>query len=80
MDQLIEISETEGLLTDTDIREEVDTFMFEGHDTTAAGIAWAIFLLGHNPEVQVIVIFNGSDHPLHIKTKHKALDQLCNFQ
>jgi len=38
-----------------DIQEEVDTFMFEGHDTTSAAINFFCYLMGCYPDVQTKV-------------------------
>ncbi|XP_046382837.1 cytochrome P450 4C1-like isoform X2 [Ischnura elegans] len=52
LDLLIELSVEKKVLTDREIREEVDTFMFEGHDTTSMAICWILFTLANNPDVQ----------------------------
>nr|CAD7197562.1 unnamed protein product [Timema douglasi] len=56
LDLLIEASQDGAVLCNEDIREEVDTFMFEGHDTTSAAICWALYLLGSHPAIQDRVV------------------------
>ncbi|KDR12229.1 Cytochrome P450 4C1 [Zootermopsis nevadensis] len=73
LDLLLEASVDGVKLTDEELREEVDTFMFEGHDTTSAGLSWALFLLGLHPHIQDRAyqeqksIFQGSDRPATMK-------------
>ncbi|XP_037818738.1 cytochrome P450 4d1 isoform X2 [Lucilia sericata] len=46
-------SEIDGKpLSNLDIREEVDTFMFEGHDTTSSAITFCFYNLAMNPKCQ----------------------------
>ncbi|CAB3404897.1 unnamed protein product [Caenorhabditis bovis] len=53
---LLLVLRKEGQLSLEDIREEVDTFMFEGHDTTSASMGWTLWCIAHNPDVQKKVL------------------------
>lgn len=39
-------------LSDSDIREEVDTFMFEGHDTISSGVLFSLYNIAKHYDVQ----------------------------
>ncbi|XP_060573682.1 cytochrome P450 4F1-like [Ruditapes philippinarum] len=53
LDILLTARDEEGRsLTRKEIRNEVDTFLFEGHDTTASALSWILYSLAENPECQ----------------------------
>ncbi|XP_059545663.1 cytochrome P450 4B1 [Myotis daubentonii] len=53
LDILLGARDENGIkLSDADLRAEVDTFMFEGHDTTTSGISWFLYCMALNPEHQ----------------------------
>ncbi|GIX84690.1 cytochrome P450 4V2 [Caerostris extrusa] len=52
LELLMEYHLKDPTFTEEDIREEVDTFMFEGHDTTAMALSWALYSLGSHPDIQ----------------------------
>jgi len=53
LDLLLNVRDEEGRpLDDKQIRDEVDTFMFEGHDTTAAALTWTTYMIASHKDVQ----------------------------
>lgn len=69
LDLLLESSQNGVQITDEEIKEQVDTIMFEGHDTTAAGSSFFLSMMGIHQDIQDKVIaeldtiFGDSDRP-----------------
>ncbi|CAG9563515.1 unnamed protein product [Danaus chrysippus] len=69
LDLLLESAQGGVVISDTEIKEQVDTIMFEGHDTTAAGSSFFLSLMGIHQDIQAKVveeldqIFGDSDRP-----------------
>ncbi|KAG6445667.1 hypothetical protein O3G_MSEX004042 [Manduca sexta] len=67
LDLLLE-QEKLGNIDEDGIREEVDTFMFEGHDTTATALCFMIMRISNEPLVQNLIyeevqrVLGGSEH------------------
>ena len=57
LDLLLEMRDKGEQLSDDDIRDEVNTFMFAGHDTVGTSVSWALYALGRNPEYQVYIYY-----------------------
>lgn len=53
LDTLINSTINGKPLSDDEVREEVDTFMFEGHDTTSSGIGFVLYCLSTHADIQV---------------------------
>lgn len=53
LSRLLLVGETEGEepLTDEELRDQLVTLLLAGHETTASGLAWALYELGRHPEV-----------------------------
>lgn len=70
LDLLMEAGQNGTTLTDDEVKEQVDTIMFEGHDTTAAASSFFLSMMGCHPDIQEKVIqeldeiFGDSDRPV----------------
>ncbi|XP_018800716.1 PREDICTED: cytochrome P450 4ae1 [Bactrocera latifrons] len=63
LDVLLQSTTTDGQpLTDAQIRDEVNTFMFEGHDTTTSAISFCLYLLSRHPDCQRVLFEEIHNH------------------
>ena len=76
LDILLKAKHDDLTLSSEDLQEEVDTFMFEGHDTTTSAMSWACHLIGTHIDIQkklheeIDRIFGNSDRAITNEDLH----------
>ncbi|XP_012286924.1 cytochrome P450 4c3 [Orussus abietinus] len=56
LDLLLEALDDNANLSENDVLDEVNTFMFAGHDTVATSIYWTLYNLGRYPMYQQMIL------------------------
>jgi cytochrome P450 len=69
-------------MTDEELRDELLTLLFAGHETTATAMAWALYWVHHHPEIgkqlqQEITSLGKKPEPTEI-TSLPYLSAVCN--
>ena len=84
LDILLTAADENGVgLTEIEIRNEVDTFLFEGHDTTTSAMSWTLYCLAKHPEHQEKVreevrrVLNGRQSLVYEDLKDLKYTQWC---
>jgi cytochrome P450 family 4 len=75
LDVLLQSKVDGKALTNDDIREEVDTFMFEGHDTTASGVVFCLYNIAKYQEIQQKV-YEECEHILGDKNNERSTQKM----
>ncbi|CAG9864834.1 unnamed protein product [Phyllotreta striolata] len=71
LDLMLKAKQNGADIDDEGIREEVDTFIFEGHDTTSVSICYTLMVLANEPVIQeeiyqeITSIIGSSDEPTY---------------
>ncbi|EFA10753.1 cytochrome P450 monooxigenase CYP4Q2 [Tribolium castaneum] len=78
LDLLLSAKKKDGIIDNKGIQEEVDTFMFEGHDTTAVALNFALMLIACHKDVQETILQEMRDvlGDIHAKPTYSDLQNL----
>ena len=71
---LVGAGEGEEPLTDAELRDQLVTLLLAGHETTASGLAWALYELGRHPELMAAAqraALDGDDDHLEAVVKER---------
>ncbi|EEB17245.1 cytochrome P-450, putative [Pediculus humanus corporis] len=77
LDLILKTRKDGQALSDNDIREEVNTFMFAGHDTTSVAISWCLFALGKHQSIQKNIL---EEYETVVKNKIPTFDEIQKLE